>query len=76
VAATLAYALLRKDPVPASMTNSSVDNGAIAVPAVLLVPVAVTRDNIQATVIADGFWRAADVCTAEFAAACAAAGVR
>jgi D-xylose transport system substrate-binding protein len=75
VAAVLAHSLLMHTPIPANTINSTVDNGAIAVPSVLLVPVAVTRANLQTTIIADGFWRAADICTEEFAQACAEAGV-
>ncbi len=42
----------------------------------LLVPVAVTVDNIMDTVVADGFYKVSDICTADFAAACAAAGIK
>ena len=76
VAATLAYDLFADTPVPANIFNSTVSNGAILVPSVLLVPVAVTRANVETTIIADGFWRAADICTDEFVQACAAAGVQ
>jgi len=75
-AATLAYDLLMERPVPAYLLNSTVNNGAIEVPSVLLVPVAVTKANVDTTIIADGFWKAADICTDEFAQACAEAGVR
>jgi D-xylose transport system substrate-binding protein len=52
-----------------------VDNGAIDVPSILLEPVAVTVDNINDTVIADGFWSVDDLCTADYAADCEAAGI-
>ena len=42
----------------------------------LLVPVAVTKSNIESTVVADGFLSAADICTSAYAAACAANGVK
>ena len=42
----------------------------------LLDPVAVTIDNIQDTVVKDGFYTAADICTADYAAACTAAGIK
>lgn len=45
-------------------------------PATLLVPVAVTIDNIMDTVVADGFWSVEDICTPALAAACEAAGIR
>jgi D-xylose transport system substrate-binding protein len=38
-----------------AMATSSVDNGAGQVPAILLEPVVVTRDNLLETVVADGF---------------------
>ena len=57
------------------MVNGKVSNGKIDVPSVLLVPVAVTKDKVKDTVIEDGFWKAADICTADFAKACAAAGI-
>jgi D-xylose transport system substrate-binding protein len=42
----------------------------------LLDPVAVTVDNIKDTVVADGFYTVAEICTAEFADACKAAGLQ
>jgi D-xylose transport system substrate-binding protein len=45
------------------------------VPAVLLTPVAITKDNVK-DVIADGFVTAADVCTGDVAAKCAEAGIK
>ena len=34
-----------------------------------------TKDNIKDTIIADGFYKAADVCTSEYAAACTTLGI-
>lgn len=45
-------------------------------PASLNPPVAVTKDNIQDTVIKDGFFTAADICTPEYKDACAQAGIK
>ena len=75
-AAELAYALLQGKQPDASKVNGKVANGKIDVPSILLTPVAVTKDNIKDTIIADGFWKAADVCTSEYASACAAAGIK
>ena len=76
-AAQLAYDLLTQTEVPASMTNGkTVNNGAYDVPSVLLTPIAVTKDNIKSTVVADGFWTVAQICTADYANACAAAGLQ
>jgi D-xylose transport system substrate-binding protein len=46
------------------------------VPATLFDPVAVTIDNIMGTVVSGGSYTVAQICTAEYAAACAAAGIR
>jgi len=64
-AAELAVAL--RDGEEASEATGSVDNGAKEVPAVLLEPVAVTIDNINETVIEDGFRTVEEICTGDFA---------
>jgi D-xylose transport system substrate-binding protein len=58
-------------------TGASVmkNNGSKDVPSVLLTPIAVTKANIKDTVIKDGFYTAAQICTADYAAACTAAGI-
>ena len=75
-AAELAYDLATGATVPATMVTGTTNNGSIDVPSILLTPVAVTKDNVETTVIADGFWKVSDICTADFAAACTAAGVK
>ena len=45
-------------------------------PSTLLTPVVVTVDNIMDTVVADGFYTVDQICTAEYAAACTAAGIQ
>lgn len=57
------------------VTTVMVNNGTADVPSVLLNPVAVKKDNVKSTVIADGFYKAAQICTAQYAAACTAAGI-
>jgi D-xylose transport system substrate-binding protein len=75
-AAQLAYDLAYGVAVPANMTNGkAVDNGSTGVPALLVSPVAVTRQTVISTVIADGFLTKADLCTDQFAPACTAAGI-
>ncbi|HEY8207386.1 MAG TPA: sugar ABC transporter substrate-binding protein [Myxococcaceae bacterium] len=71
-AAELAVALARGGGPPAGLVNGKVPNGKKDVPSVLLVPVAVTKDNVKATVVADGFWTAAQICKG-YETACAAA---
>lgn len=50
---------LAKDEDPGA--DKTVNNGKIDVPSILLDPIAVTKDNIDATVIADGFHSKEDV---------------
>jgi D-xylose transport system substrate-binding protein len=74
-AATVAvFARARQTP-PAGLLNGSVDAQSHKVPSVLLSALSVTRDNIEATVVADKFIDPAQLCTGEFAAACAKLGI-
>jgi D-xylose transport system substrate-binding protein len=70
--AELAVALAKgeKPSVP-----TTVDNGTAKIPSVLLDPTAVTADKIKDTIIKDGFYKAADVCTGDVAAACTKYGI-
>ncbi|MGZ5400538.1 MAG: sugar ABC transporter substrate-binding protein, partial [Nocardioides sp.] len=45
------------------------------VPSFIFTPIAVTADNVNDTVVADGFYTVEDICTEEYADACAAAGI-
>jgi D-xylose transport system substrate-binding protein len=38
--------------------------------------VAVTKDNINDTIIKDKFWSADEICTGKYAAGCKAAGIQ
>ncbi len=69
-AAQLAVDLLNGE----TLTGESADTD--GVPTTLLKPVVVTIDNIMDTVIADDFYTVEDICTAEYADACAAAGIQ
>jgi D-xylose transport system substrate-binding protein len=75
-AAQLAYDLATGTSVPSSMITGSVNNGAADVKSVLLTPVAVTKSNVKDTVVQDGFWSVSDICTAQYADACKAAGLQ
>lgn len=75
-AATLAYDQDAGMTPPANMVTGKTNNGNYDVPSILLAPVAVTKDNIETTVVADGFDTAAQICTADFASACTAAGIK
>lgn len=62
-AAELAIALFNGEEPE---VDASVDNGTNDVPAVLLEPLTVTIDNIEDTVIADGFRTQEEICVGEF----------
>jgi D-xylose transport system substrate-binding protein len=47
-----------------------------SIPAQLVPVVALTKDNIKATVIKDGVYTVKDICTAKYAADCAAIGLK
>ncbi len=75
-AAVIACDLAKGQPVPADVTGGkTVNNGKKDVPSVLLVPIAVTRDNVKDTVIADGFWTKEEVCTGTYESACKSIGL-
>jgi D-xylose transport system substrate-binding protein len=46
------------------------------IPAFLLDPIAVGKDNIKDTIVKDGFYTVDQICTPEVAAACAEAGLK
>ena len=63
------------EDVPQDKVTDEVNNGKVDVPSVLLKPIAVTKDNVKSTVIADGFVSADELCTGPYAAACKEAGI-
>jgi D-xylose transport system substrate-binding protein len=67
-AAKAALALADKGKPDAKSTKDGV-------PATLLDPVVVTKDKVKTTVIADKFYQVSDICTSDFAKACAAVGI-
>ena len=75
-AATLAVDLAQGKAVPSNLVNGTTNNGKKDVPSILLTPVSVTKDNVESTVVQDGFLKASDICTTQYADACKAAGVK
>jgi D-xylose transport system substrate-binding protein len=75
-AAQLAVALARGEDPPSGLVNDEIDNGQKQVPSVLLTPVAVTKDNIQDTIVKDGFWKVSEICTPPYKADCQEAGIQ
>jgi len=75
-AAQLAVNLLQGKKPENSVVNGKTNNGQVDVPSILLKPIAVTIDNINDTIIKDGFWKASDICTSQYAAGCKSAGIQ
>jgi D-xylose transport system substrate-binding protein len=75
-AAELAVALVNGEDPPEGLVNGEVDNGMEKVPSVLLEPIAVTKDNINDTIVKDEFWPVDEICTGKYAAACKEAGIQ
>lgn len=74
--AQLAVAAAQGKMDPDGLAKDKVDNGAKQVDSVLLDPIAVTKDNIQDTVIKDGFLTVDEICTDKYADACKEAGIQ
>jgi len=72
-AAELAIALAKGENVETGQTVKDPESGQ-DVKSKLLVPVAITKDNVK-DVVDDGFVTKAELCTADYAAACTAAGI-
>ncbi|NOZ70839.1 MAG: sugar ABC transporter substrate-binding protein [Chloroflexi bacterium] len=70
-AAKAAIALLKGEDV-ATLTNDTINNGQNDIPFMKLTPLAVTKDNIAETVIADGFRTWEEICVGEFEQYCPA----
>jgi len=77
VAAQLAVDLLQGKEPASGVVNTKTANGSAGdIPSVIYDPVTVTIDNIQDTIVKDGFWKASEICTSQYAAACKAAGIQ
>lgn len=74
IAAEMAIAAATGEQYTGQQTVTK-NNGTKDVTSVLLKPVAVTKENIMETVVKDGFYTAAQICTPEYQKACAAAGI-
>ena len=56
--------------------NATENNGKVDVPTLKLAVVPVTADKVKSTVVADGFWKASEICTSAYAAACKKYGIQ
>jgi D-xylose transport system substrate-binding protein len=75
-AAELAVAVVQGKKPPSGLVNQQIDNGQKKVPSVILQPTVVTKDNINDTIVKDGFWKASQICTGKYASACKEAGIQ
>jgi D-xylose transport system substrate-binding protein len=75
-AAEIAVALVKGEDPPSGLVEDETDNGQEQVPSVLLTPVAVTKDNINDTIVKDKFWSVSEICTSRYQSACQEAGVQ
>ncbi|MGW5663853.1 sugar ABC transporter substrate-binding protein [Streptomyces sp. NPDC003758] len=76
VAAEMAVALAQGKPVD-SIAKDKVDSPTTKqVPSVIVPVVALTKDNIKDTVIKDGLWTVADICTGQYKSACDKIGLK
>jgi D-xylose transport system substrate-binding protein len=75
VAAEIAVDLAEGKEFPQSQITDEPNNGKVKVPSVLLEPVAVTKDNVKQTVVADGFITPEELCTGAYVKACKEDGI-
>jgi D-xylose transport system substrate-binding protein len=75
IAAEFALALAEGEKLPQGKVTEEINNGKADVPSAILEPVAVTKDNVKSTVVADGFVAASELCSGSYAAACKEAGI-
>ncbi|MER6071493.1 substrate-binding domain-containing protein [Streptomyces sp. NPDC001817] len=60
-----------------ALTQDKVDSPTTkGIPSKLIQPVALTKSNIRSTVVADGIYTVADICTPKYKAACAVLGLK
>jgi D-xylose transport system substrate-binding protein len=74
-AAQIAVDLLNGQPINSLATFTKTNGSGNTVPSDLLTPVLVNVSNIKSTVIADGLYTVAQICTPDYAAACKTAGL-
>jgi D-xylose transport system substrate-binding protein len=61
---------------PVTGADATVNNGKIDVPSILLAPVSVVKENVADTVVADGFYTPAQICTGQYKQYCDAANIK
>ena len=75
-AAELAVPIAQGEKPPADLAGEQVDNGSGKIPSALLDTIAIETDNIESTVVKDGFLDTGEICTGAYAKACKEAGLQ
>ena len=75
-AAELAVPIAQGKEPAADVAPEKVDNGAKQVPSALLDTIAIEKDNIDSTVVKDGFLKLPAICSGTYAKACKEAGLQ
>lgn len=75
IAAEIAIALAEGEEPPKNLITEEINNGKTDVPSAILEPVAVLKDNVKSTVVADGFVSAPELCTGPYKANCEEVGI-
>ncbi|MFJ5772754.1 sugar ABC transporter substrate-binding protein [Streptomyces sp. NPDC093094] len=75
-AAAMAVALAKGEDLGAVAKDKVSSDSAKDVPSVLVPVTSLTQDNVNDTVIKDGVYTAAEICTGKYQAACAKAGIK
>ncbi|MFF0226352.1 substrate-binding domain-containing protein [Streptomyces sp. NPDC004629] len=76
IAAEMAVALAKGESLDSIAKDKVSSDSAKDVPSVLVPVVSLTTDNINETVIKDGFYTVADICTAKYKSACDKIGLK
>jgi D-xylose transport system substrate-binding protein len=74
--AELAVPIAQGEEPPADLAKDKVDNGAKQVPSVLLDTIAIRPDNIDSTLVKDGFLDVSEICTGKYVQHCKEAGLQ
>ena len=67
--------MLAQGKKPTDATESE-NNGKADIPTLKIDVTPVTADKVKDTVIKDGYWKAADICTGAYKSACAKYGIQ
>ncbi|MEU6812002.1 sugar ABC transporter substrate-binding protein [Streptomyces sp. NPDC046831] len=75
--AKMAVSIAKTGKVDSSLNATTVDSGTDkGIPAVIVPVVSLTKDNIQDTVVKQGYYTVAEICTAKYKAACDKIGLK